>query len=1004
MSFLYIGTGNQQQGDQSWLHNLSYVPSKEDSSDSSSTDYAYTPKPKRLKKKNRHPDTKATAQQLSNTGAYRIDTKPDLDNLHYDSVYSGSVAVYRRRFDCLGLRANQKLKWSDGRSKLSKRQKKVLAGEVRYFTGRLRHAASEVTIPKKLKHYGVNSLSEFVRIEESGAADIKEDADDSLTAERYMSKLTGEYNHSLLEQPHNVDMWLEFLTFQDQLLEWGHLPGEGSDHTARKKQALTERKVAIYERALEQNPMSEELLLGHMSLVREKWDTEKIVKRWKDIVFHQPNRPRLWLGYIHFCKTNFSSFTSTSLISLYTKCITTLSSIVEGTLKSHLPLLDTPSYMLTIFSLYCSYLKQVGLTERAVASYQALIEFNLCLPSEVEGGDISLQALKEFLEPFWDSGTPRFGEGSAFGWSNWTKMNEGKVVNTQPLGLLPHQLVPLKKDGVGSEEGEEVEDPEVALVSSLLVPQAWLKLEDHRMTHNCFPWQPDVARGETVEDCSDPDRIVTFDDVSQTLFRITDPDFKSDLIISFLSFLGAPVCSPTYSHVGGGVSSSLESVDEISCATCTILDPEDDACRSEHLPSGLGVTASFTPSSSLMDLATILSTRTLSSSLPLPKSPTKTRDVCNFISYVCNHALDLLPSMQHQTKIAQVWLSHLHNQLQYECCNGPPTIIKAETRSIEKLWKELLRLECHRNNFSLWNSYALFQYSLGNIKEAKKLYQSIFSQTCKPCPTLCRCLCECFMGLRWSVMGRGGEADMDQVLVLHALVCLTEGKNSPVTAAVSPARLLKARTHFSTSSDHALVYSADTVLCHCYFEYLTRSLKEAFDVLDKWKLRQSTEEWPKRGASNCLKVVYVKQLQLLEHHSLTHFLQPTIIRDFLKSALEVFPEDSRFMAAFVRHERQTFISGRMRRYFDKAAEEARSALPWLFALLAELDRYSRVTGRRVAGGDGDGVSERRGEGVEEMSVGTVCRIMSMLSRATASDSGRHCPLLWRLYMAIQASP
>lgn len=964
--------------------------------------------PKRLKKKSSHSVTKTKPQQLlGDTDVYKIDGKPDPDNLRYDSAYSGSVAVYRRRFECLGLGAKHKLKWDDGRSRLSKRQrKKRLTVEGRYFTGRLRHTTSEVTIPRKLKHSGVNSLSEFVKIE--SAVSSKEDVeDDSLTAERHMSKLTGEYNHSLLEQPHNVDLWLEFLTFQDQLLEWGHLPGEASDHMARKKQALTDRKMSIYEQALEHNPVSEELLMGYMSLVREKWDTDKIIKRWKDLVFHQPNRPVLWLGYIHFCQTNFSSFRTSSLISLYIKCITTLSSIVEGSLRSHLPLPRTPVYMVAIFSFYCSYLKQVGLTERAVASYQALIEFNLCLPSEVEG-DISLQALRDFLEPFWDSGMPKFGDAGALGWSNWTKMSEGKAVNVQPLGLLAHKCISVEKGEEGSvEDGEEAE---VALVSGLALPQAWIELEDHRMMHNCFPWQPDAAEGETMDDCSDPDRIIAFDDVSQTLFRITDPDLKLDLVLSFLSFLGAPIHSPAQFYLGAGTSSCLESMHQISPVTCTLLNPGDEACRSGPFSSGLGLTSTFTTSSSLLDLATGLSTLALSSSC-LPGLTAKTRGVCSFISNVCNHALALFPSTQHQTKLAQLWLSHLHTQLlsksHSQCSDAPLASIKTEIRSIEKLWKELLRLECHRNNLSLWNSYALFHYSLGNFKETKKLYQNILAQESRPSASLCRSLCECCMGLRWSLRG---EVVTDHTIALHALVCLIEGKNSPADT-VSPSRLLKARTHFSTFSDNAPVDRADTALCHCYFEYLTRGLKEACGVLDRWRSRHKAEDMTGRkempnSLKNSLKVVYMKQLQLLEKHSLSLPLQPSISRDLLRSALVIFPEEPGLMAAFVRHEQQTFISGRMRRYFNKTAEEARSVLPWLFSLLAELDRYSRVTGRRRGGDGGDGVSGGDGGGgvVEEMSVGTVCRIMSVLSRATASDTGKHCPLLWRLYMAVQVGP
>ena len=905
----------------------------------------------------------------------------------------------------MGLGPKCELKWNDGRSKLSKQQRqKRLAGKLRYFTEKVRHSTSEVIIPRKCIHSGLNAMSDFVKMESPSST--KEGAEeDSLTAERSMSQLTGQYNQSLLEQPHDVGLWVEFLAFQDHLLEWGHLPGDRNDHVARKKQVLTERKMAIYERALELNPLSEELLVGYMSSVREKWDTDTIIRKWKDLVFRQPNSPKLWMGYIHFCQTNFSSFTASSLTSLYAKCISTLAAIVEGSLKSHVPLPDTPAFMLAVFSLYCSHLKQVGLTERAVASYQALIEFNLCLPHKLKGQDTSLQTLKEFLEPFWDSGTPRFGESGALGWSNWTEMSEGGG-HTHPLGLLTHKLNLLEKEPGESEKQKE--EAETSLLSSLAVPQAWLELEGYRMMHNSFPWQPDMAEGETVEDCSDPDRIMTFDDVSQTLFRITDPDLQLNLVISFLSFLGVPTHSPALSPladgVGVGVAYGVEHIHEILCISDTCLSPEEGAYSCGYLSAGLGVPSSFTPSSSLLDLATTLANRTLSS-IFLSKSLTRTREVSFFISNVCNHALSLFPTTRHQTKLAQLWLAHLHCKLlckvPVHVCDAPLAGVRAEIRSIEKLWKELFRLQCHRNNLDLWGSYVLFHYSLGNFKETKKVYKIIVAQTSRLSPRLCRCLCECFMGLGWRLSGEGGEAAIDHNLAIHALICLIEGNNSPVVETMSPARLLKARTHFSSSSNQAMADSADIALCHCYFEYLTRGLRDACNVVDRWRSKFITDDLTgKRRTSNSLKVVYMKQLQLMEHHSLHHLPQPAISRELLGRAMEVFPDEAYFMGAFIRQEQQTFISGRMRRFFDKTTGATRCALPWLFSLVAEFDRYSRITGRQRGGGDKAG-REGGEEGVEEMSVGTVCRIMSVLTRATAGDAGKHCPLLWRLFMAVQ---
>lgn len=903
-----------------------------------------------------------------------MDRQADFENLHYDSVYSGRVAVYRRKFDCLGLKPNQKLKWNDGRMKFS-RKKKRLETNVRYYTVRLSHAPSESAIPRTVKGTRLGTLSDFIKLD----ANLIPAKEDELTVDRHISQLTGEYNRSLLEEPHNVGLWLEFLALQDQLSEWGGLPGETSDKVGHRTRALLERKLSIIARALEQNPTSEELLIEHMLLVQEVWTTQEIVKKWKDIVFVQPNRPLLWLNYICFCQNNFSSFSTTSLITLYRKCITTLCSINQGTLKSHLPVPNTPSYLLAIFSLYCHFLHQVGLTERAVASYQALVEFNLCTPSELGEDE---KSLREFFEMFWDSGSPRLGEAKAMGWCNWMKQTTSKSDDVSALGLIPHKPVASNVEATPADEDGEGEDFEAGLVAGLPTTEAWLKLEEHRMVHSCFPWQPDSARGETEDSCSDPDRMVTFDDVSQTLFRVREANLKKDLVASFLNFLGAPVESPFQSMVD--TTTSLQSVYNITPhQTLGASDAEGNA--SPLL--GIGQTFSCPSGGSLMEYAEFLAGEVLSDSAS-GRRPVRTLAVQEFISNVCNHSLSVLPSPEHQTEIARVWLTFLFQQLSHSAMSKKDS--KTEIRSIQKLFKSLLRLDQHRNNLTLWNCYSQFEYSVGNFKEAKSLFQSILTQYPVPSAALCCSLCECFLGLRRSLWG---EVEVDREFSLHALLSLAEGKNVEA-AASSPSTILRARSHFSQKAG----MSADwcTMVCYGYFEYLTRGGRETCAVFDECsdrlvrRLEGELSKEEKAVTLFSLNQIYGKQLQLLEHHSLSHPVQPSLFRRAVEKALKTFPDSRKFTTAFVRSERQTFISGRMRRHFDHASPLAKTPTTWLLAVAAELDRYCRVTGRL------GGVA-----GVEEMSVGTLHRVRSLLARAGAAENSRHCPLLWRIYMAVQ---
>ena len=70
-----------------------------------------------------------------------------------------------------------------------------------------------------------------------------------------------------------------------------------------------------------------------------------------------------------------------------------------------------------LFSQYCNFLHFSGYTERAVSTYQALIEFNLHCPSSLNL-TTSRERAGQF-EEFWESSVPRFGEEGAQGWAKW---------------------------------------------------------------------------------------------------------------------------------------------------------------------------------------------------------------------------------------------------------------------------------------------------------------------------------------------------------------------------------------------------------------------------------------------------------------------------------------------------------------------------------------------------------------------------------------------------------
>jgi hypothetical protein len=79
----------------------------------------------------------------------------------------------------------------------------------------------------------------------------------------------------------------------------------------------------------------------------------------------------------------------------------------------------------------CYRLCQSGQYEKAVALFQAQIEYNLFSPEDMA---IEKDELIEYFVAFWESSAARIGEEGAQGWSNWMK-HQGNVQPFVPFEL-----------------------------------------------------------------------------------------------------------------------------------------------------------------------------------------------------------------------------------------------------------------------------------------------------------------------------------------------------------------------------------------------------------------------------------------------------------------------------------------------------------------------------------------------------------------------------------------
>ena len=207
---------------------------------------------------------------------------------------------------------------------------------------------------------------ESASLSENRAEDTKNTTDDGQNTE--IVSRTREFNTHLQDNPQDIETWLAFAKFQEETVEHREstvstFSESGNAKHMKSSIVLVEKKVAILEKALEQNPSSVELIITYLELCSEIWETEKLVEKWKRVIFTQPNKALLWKHYLCFVQSRYAAFSVSKVQSAYHKCMTTLSSIQEGTFTSHQAEGDIEKDMLDLFIQMCQFFRQSGIAK-----------------------------------------------------------------------------------------------------------------------------------------------------------------------------------------------------------------------------------------------------------------------------------------------------------------------------------------------------------------------------------------------------------------------------------------------------------------------------------------------------------------------------------------------------------------------------------------------------------------------------------------------------------------
>lgn len=161
---------------------------------------------------------------------------------------------------------------------------------------------------------------------------------------------------------------------------------------------------------------------------------------------------RLWAAYIQWRKSHFSTFSISSIDSLYAQALQSLS--VERARQSRLgvggkKLTDIEEGLAWLALSSVQFDLQSGFVEIGVAKIQCMIEWHFFGPEVHENAFLGVH-LHTLFQKFWDSEQPRIGEHGGHGWGCWARKDSSFDQNVEDGGNI--------QDTVDDEEGDTAED------------------------------------------------------------------------------------------------------------------------------------------------------------------------------------------------------------------------------------------------------------------------------------------------------------------------------------------------------------------------------------------------------------------------------------------------------------------------------------------------------------------------------------------------------------------
>lgn len=729
----------------------------------------------------------------------------------------------------------------------------------------------------------------------------------------YIRQKTIDFNRKLDQEPHNVQLWLDFIRFQDEAVA-GLDPSISTigSSSSSNKSSLNQVKLSIFEKALDYNPSDEALIHAYLTCGAETWETLKLLREWDKMLKHHPDSIRLWAEYINLRQTNFASFSYTQCVKVFEDALCTLKRQANKcTREDEERRQDIESLMVYILLRACLFIKQSGYQEKAFAIIQAAVEFNLYAPP-INFTTKQPQHKVDAFVAFWDSEVLRFGEAGALGWHAYYRATDnGEDIPDPPVLETP----PTNEDDNDDDNND------------MLSLKDWLASELESEQKNRLPLRMHQAEDDSVDE--DPYRIILSDDITSFLFDTTTEEARQSLIYSVFVFMGLPYTPP---HVGTNTHFFTDTFTHNEMALHHFW-PSKPSTTKHLVWYVAGVPMNPEATTSEMNPYYIPSSYPVGLNELFAKPGSWFR--CAGKEYMQCEVDEKFTRTIFQQLLA-VETSQQHLTLCY---------LAFESSCGHKLGRRLAKslLKDQRTSLILWNAYAQMEKSHNRMDEARKVYLTALSmyhtfpeQEQRNAPILYHMFAKLELETN-----RPQEA-----LKILASMSSHEPYNDQTPPPTSTL-ILKTREYFSqklaqlstlSPSQTERHIALNMVACCGLFEYLSSGLDSACLVyqhaLDYIKERQA-----ERGYES--ETMWIDYATLLYRHATTSSsYKPGILRQAMEQALALFPNNTIFLGFYMWNESKTKLFNRVQHLLNDAVKKDSNVILWLSAVYSELHKYT----------------------------------------------------------------